>query len=78
MEVLLQLFDEMDDALAVARTLWPRILGLVLAGALFVATGLAMALHPPLAAATTLVLIMAILFEHLRRRRRSSPPRSRP
>lgn len=68
MEFLLLWVDELDDAVGALRHLAPKILGLIVALALFAATGLALSLVPQ----TTLVVIACalsgLLFEALRRR----------
>lgn len=69
MEFLLQWADELDDAMAVLRHYAPRILGLLVAVALFAATGFALVLAPHVTLAAFAVLLSATLFESLRRRR---------
>ena len=69
MEFLLLWADELDDAMAVLRHYAPRILGLIVALALFAATGLALVLAPHVTLAAFAVLLSAMLFESLRRRR---------
>ena len=69
MEFLLQWADELDDALAVLRHYAPRILGLLVALALFAATGYALMLVPHVTLGALGVILSATLFETLRRRR---------
>ena len=69
MEFLLQWADELDDALAVLRHYAPRILGLLVALALFAATGFALMLAPHVTLGAFGVILSATLFETLRRRR---------
>ena len=69
MEFLLQWADELDDALAVLRHYAPRILGLLVALALFAATGFALMLAPHVTLGAFGVILSATLFEALRRRR---------
>jgi hypothetical protein len=69
MEFLLQWADELDDALAVLRHYAPRILGLLVALALFAATGFALMLAPGVTLGAFWVILSATLFETLRRRR---------
>ncbi len=73
MEVFLLLFDEIDDAVAVLRSLWPRIVGVLLAVALLLATGFIFLRFPVPAIA---VLLSATLLGRARRRLlRDSPLR---
>lgn len=74
MEFLLQWADELDDALAVARHYAPRIIGLLAALALFVATGFALVHAPHVTLAVFAVVLSATLFEGLRRRRSRAAP----
>jgi hypothetical protein len=77
MEFLLLWADELDDALAVLRHYAPRILGLLLALALFAATGFALVFAPHVTLAAFAVILSAALFEALRRRlARSTSDRS--
>jgi hypothetical protein len=69
MEFLLQWADELDDALAVLRHYAPRILGLLVALALFAATGFALMLAPHVTLGAFGAILSATLFETLRRRR---------
>jgi hypothetical protein len=69
MEFLLLWADELDDALAVLRHYAPRILGLIVALALFAATGCALILAPHVTLAVFALVLSATLFESLRRRR---------
>ena len=69
MEFLLLWADELDDALAVLRHYAPRILGLIVALALFAATGFFLILAPHVTLAVFAVILSAALFETLRRRR---------
>ena len=69
MEFLLLWADELDDAMAVVRHYAPRILGLLVAVALFAATGFALVVAPHVTLAAFAVLLSATLFETLRRRR---------
>jgi hypothetical protein len=69
MEFLLLWADELDDALAVLRHYAPRILGLIVALALFAATGFALVVAPHVTLAVFAVVLSATLFEALRRRR---------
>jgi hypothetical protein len=55
MENLLLILDEIDDAVAVLRSLWPQLLGFLLASGLFAATIL-VAMQWPMAT----VLLMAL------------------
>ncbi|HEX7116652.1 MAG TPA: hypothetical protein VF193_16110 [Steroidobacter sp.] len=70
MEFLLQWVDELDDALGMLRHLAPRILGLLLALGLFLATGFALLLAPAVVLpALALVLSFLLIVESVRRRR---------
>ena len=69
MEFLLLWADELDDALAVLRHYAPRILGFVVALALFAATGFALMLAPHVTLGAFAVILSGSLFETLRRRR---------
>jgi hypothetical protein len=69
MEFLLLWADELDDALAVLRHYAPRILGLLVALALFAATGFALVVAPHVTLAVFAVVLSATLFEALRRHR---------
>lgn len=70
MEVFLLLLDEIDDAVAMLRSAWPRLLGLSLAFSLLLATGFGYLHFPRLALPLVAVLLSATLFERLRRRHR--------
>jgi hypothetical protein len=75
MEFLLLWADELDDAMAVLRHYAPRILGLLVAVALFAATGFALVVAPHVTLAAFAVLLSATLVESLRRRlSRSADP----
>ena len=76
MEFLLLWIDDLDDAMGAVRHLAPKILGFVVALALFAATGLALSLAPQATLAAAALVLSASLFETLRRRRleRTSPP----
>jgi hypothetical protein len=77
MEFLLLWADELDDALAVLRHYAPRILGLLVAIALFAATGFALMYAPHVTLAVFAVVLSGTLFEALRRRiARTSSERS--
>ncbi len=67
MEFLLLWVDEMDDALGALRHLAPRIAGLLLALALFAASGFGLALAPHVTLAALSVLLSASLLEVGRR-----------
>ncbi|HEX7013617.1 MAG TPA: hypothetical protein VF161_12755 [Steroidobacteraceae bacterium] len=70
MEFLLLWADELDDALAMLRHLAPRILGLLLALGLFLATGFALLLAPQVVLpALALALSFLLIIESVRRRR---------
>lgn len=69
MEVLLLLLDEIDDAVTVLRSLWSRIVGLLLASVLLLATGFAFLSFPQLALLVIALLLSATLLERIRRRR---------
>lgn len=69
MEVFLLLLDEIDDAVAVLRSLWPRLLGLLLAFTLLGATGFVFLSFPRLALPLVAAVLSITLFERLRRRR---------
>lgn len=68
MEFLLLWIDEMDDVWGALRHLAPRILGLLLALALFAASGFGLVLAPHLTVAALAVVLSAVLFEGARRR----------
>lgn len=69
MEVFLLLLDEIDDAIAMLRSLWPRVLVLALGFSLSLATGFALLQSPRLALPLTALLLSAMLVDHIRRRR---------
>ncbi|MGH8188481.1 MAG: hypothetical protein ACREUC_18130 [Steroidobacteraceae bacterium] len=69
MEFLLLWVDELDDAMGAARHLAPRIVGFLIALALFAATGFALVLAPQLTLAGAAGVASVSLFEVLRRRR---------
>jgi hypothetical protein len=69
MEFLLQWADELDDALAVVRHYAPRILGFIVALALFAVTGFALMRAPQVTLAAFAVILSGTLLETLRRRR---------
>jgi hypothetical protein len=69
MEFLLLWVDELDDVVGAARHLAPKILDVLLALALFVATVLAFSLAPPVMLGVLGVVLSASLFEMARRRR---------
>lgn len=66
MEILLLWADNVDDAVGALRHYGPRIMGLLSALALFVATGIGLLLAPPLVLA---VVACAAVTEVARRRR---------
>lgn len=68
MEFLLLWIDELDDAVGAARHLAPRLLGLLVACALFAATGFGLVLAPHLTACALAVVLSASLLEVARRR----------
>jgi hypothetical protein len=78
MEFLLLWIDDLDDAMGAARHLAPKILGFLVAVALFAATGLALSVAPQATLTVAALVLSASLFETLRRRRveRTSPPRN--
>jgi hypothetical protein len=69
MEFLLLWADELDDALAVLRHYAPRILGFLVALALFAATGFALMRAPQVTLGAFAVILSGTLIETLRRRR---------
>jgi len=69
MEFLLLWIDDLDDAMGAVRHLAPKILGLLLAIALFAATGLALSFAPHATLALTALVLSASLLETVRRRR---------
>jgi len=68
MEFLLLWIDEMDDALGALRHMAPRIVGLLLALALFATTGFGLALAPHVTLTALAVVLSASLLEVARRR----------
>lgn len=76
MEFLLLWIDELDDAMGALRHLAPKILGFILAAALFVATVLAFSLASQTTLGVLAVVSSVSLIEVARRRRlsRSPPP----
>jgi len=68
MEFLLLWVDDLDDAIGALRHLAPRILGFIVALALFAATGFALIVAPHVALAAFAVLGSASLIEIARRR----------
>ena len=69
MEFLLLWADELDDVLAILRHYAPRILGFLVALALFAATGFALMLAPHLTLGAFAVILSGTLVETMRRRR---------
>jgi hypothetical protein len=69
MEFLLLWIDELDDALCALRHLAPKILGFVVAIALFVGTCVALVRMPQVALAMVAFALSASLVESCRRRR---------
>lgn len=69
MEFLLLWIDELDDALCALRHLAPKILGFVVAVALFAGTCVALVRMPQVALAMIAVVLSASLVESYRRRR---------
>jgi hypothetical protein len=68
MEVFLLLLDELDDVAGVVRHVWRRVLGLLIALALFFATGW-LVLHQPLLSLVTVAAALSFaLLEFVRRR----------
>ncbi len=61
MEIFLLLLDELDDAAATARMLLPRVMGFLLACAVFALTIAAALRWPGLAVITLLSVLLAIL-----------------
>ncbi|HEY5810411.1 MAG TPA: hypothetical protein VIT67_20750 [Povalibacter sp.] len=74
MEFLLLWVDDLDDAIGALRHLAPRILGLLVALALFAATGFALIVAPPTALAVVGLVLSASLIEINRRRRTRAIP----
>lgn len=69
MENLLLWVDELDDAVATLRHLAPQIFSLLIAIALFAATGAALVFAPQVSLPIAAVVLSASLFEMARRRR---------
>jgi hypothetical protein len=69
MEFLLLWADDLDDAMGAVRHLAPKILNLLLALALFAATGFALALARQATLAAIAIALSGALFEVMRRRR---------
>jgi hypothetical protein len=69
MEFLLLWVDELDDAMGAVRHLAPRIIGFLIAIALFAGTGFALVLAPELTLAAGAGAASVSLFEAVRRRR---------
>lgn len=71
MEFLLLWVDELDDAMGAARHLAPKVMGFLMAVALFAATALALVFAPQATLAVIAVMLSASLIEIVRRRRLS-------
>lgn len=71
MEFLLLWIDDLDDAIGALRHLAPKLLGFVVAIALFAATGFALIVAPQITLAIIAVVLSALLFESARQRRMS-------
>lgn len=69
MEFLLLWIDELDDALGALRHLAPKILGFIVAAALFAGTCVALVRAPQIALVTIAFVLSASLVESYRRRR---------
>jgi hypothetical protein len=69
MEFLLLWWDNLDDSLCAARHLAPKILGFLLAFALFALTGFALLLAPQATLAVIGLMLSASLYDHMRRKR---------
>lgn len=69
MEFLLLWVDDLDDALGAFRHLAPKVLGLLAACALFIATGFALVRAPQAGLGVIALIMSASLIEHIRRRR---------
>jgi hypothetical protein len=69
MEFLLLWWDNLDDALCATRHLAPKILGFLLAFALFALTGFALLLAPQATLAAIGLMLSASLYDYWRRRR---------
>lgn len=68
MEDLLLVLDDLDDAVAVARHLAPRLLGFIAALALFSLTVLSFLFLPKVTLAATGVLLSIVLIDRVARR----------
>jgi membrane protein implicated in regulation of membrane protease activity len=69
MEFLLLWIDELDDTIGALRHLAPKIMGFLIAIALFVATGFALIWAPQVTLAIIGLVLSASLVEAFRRRR---------
>lgn len=69
MEFMLLWVDELDDAIGALRHLAPKILGFLLAVALFIGTAFAFSLAPQVTLAALGLVLSASLLEAARRRR---------
>jgi hypothetical protein len=69
MEFMLLWWDNLDDALCAARHLAPKILGVLLAFALFALTGFALMLAPQATLAAIGLMLSASLYDFWRRRK---------
>lgn len=69
MEFLLLWWDNLDDTLCAARHLAPKILGFLLAFALFALTGFALMLAPEATLAAIGLMLSASLYDYWRRRK---------
>jgi hypothetical protein len=69
MEFLLLWWDNLDDSLGAARHLAPKILGFLLAFALFALTGFALLLAPQVTLVAIGLLLSASLYDYWRRGR---------
>lgn len=68
MEDLLLVLDELDDAVATARHLAPRLLGFLAALALFAFTVLGFLILPKVTLAAAAVLLSIVLIDRIARR----------
>lgn len=73
MEFLLLWWDNLDDSLNAARHLAPKILGFLLAFALFALTGFALMLAPQVTLAAIGLMLSASLYDYWRRGRAPLP-----
>lgn len=69
MEFLLLWWDNLDDAMHAGRHLAPKILGFLLAFALFALTGFALVLAPQATLAAIGLMLSASLYDYWRRRK---------